>query len=103
MRIGRRTALALPAALAAPAIPRAQGAIDITVHYAQPHIFKASFDAIIEAISRREPSIRVTTVTSPNYEEGAQLILRQAATNQLPDLTYQGFNRLRLFSERRIA
>lgn len=103
MRIGRRTALTLPAALAAPAIPRAHNAIDITVHYAQPHIFKASFDAIIEVFSRREPSIRITTVTSPNYEEGAQLILRQAATNQLPDLTYQGFNRLRLFRERRIA
>lgn len=99
----RRAALALPAALAAPAIPRAQGAVEITVHYAQPHIFKSSYDAIIEAFARREPAIRVNTVTSPNYEEGAQLILRQAATNQLPDLTYQGFNRLRIFTERRLA
>jgi multiple sugar transport system substrate-binding protein len=99
----RRAALALPAALAAPAIPRAQGAVEITVHYAQPHIFKASFDAIVEAFARREPGIRVATVTSPNYEEGAQLLLRQAATGQLPDLSYQGFNRLRIFVERRIA
>jgi multiple sugar transport system substrate-binding protein len=102
-KLSRRTALALPAALAMPAIPRAQGSVEITVHYAQPHIFKASFDAIIEAFARREPAIRVTTVTTPNYEEGAQLLLRQAATNQLPDLSYQGFNRLRIFTERRIA
>ena len=34
---------------------------------------------------------------------GAQLLLRQAATNQLPDLSYQGFNRLRVFAERGIA
>jgi len=55
------------------------------------------------AFARREPGIRIEWVTTPNYEEGMQLILRQAATNQLPDLSYQGFNRLRLFAERGIA
>jgi len=106
-RLGRRAALALPmglaGTLAAPAIPRAQSAVEITIHYAQPFIFKASYDALIAAFARIEPNIRINTVTTPNYAEGAQLLLRQAATNQLPDLSYQGLNLMRVFAERQIA
>ena len=78
-RLTRRTALALPVALAAPSIPRAQGSVEITVHYAQPFIFKPSYDAITEAFARAEPSIRINYVTTPSYQEGTQLLLRQAA------------------------
>ncbi|HWL79476.1 MAG TPA: ABC transporter substrate-binding protein [Roseomonas sp.] len=102
--IGRRATFLLgAAALAAPRLARAQGTTEITVHYAQPYIYKASYDAILDAFGKREPSIKVNVITTPNYEEGAQLLLRQAATNQLPDLSYQGFNRLRVFAERGIA
>ena len=103
MKLNRRSALALPVALCLPSLARAQQATDITVHYAQPAIFKASYDAILARFALLEPAIRVNVVTTPNYEEGAQLLLRQAATNQLPDLSYQGFNRLRVFAERGIA
>ena len=102
-RLSRRAALALPLSLAAPAIPRAQGAVEITVHYAQPFIFKPSYDAITEAFARVAPGIRITYVNTPNYQEGTQLLLRQAATNQLPDLSFQGLNLLRVFAERGIA
>lgn len=103
MRLTRRATMALVAApLAAPAV-RAQAPVTITVHYAQPFIFKESYDAIAAEFAKREPNIRIEWVTTPNYEEGMQLILRQAATNQMPDLSYQGFNRLRLFAERQIA
>ncbi len=103
MTVTRRSALMLPAAmLAMPAIARAQQA-SITVHYAQPFIYQGSYDAISAAFAKKEPGIKVEFVTTPNYEEGAQLLLRQAATNQLPDLSYQGFNRLRVFAERGIA
>lgn len=99
----RRTLLATtPALLAAPAL-RAQGATEITVHYAQPFIFKESYDALAAEFARREPGIRLNWVTTPNYEEGMQLLLRQAATRMEVDLSYQGFNRLRLFAERGIA
>lgn len=103
--IARRAALSLAAfsPLAAPRLARAQAPVAITVHYAQPFIFKESYDAIAAEFAKREPDIRVEWVTTPNYEEGMQLVLRQAATNQLPDLSYQGFNRLRLFAERGIA
>jgi multiple sugar transport system substrate-binding protein len=99
----RRTVLALPGALALPAIARAQPPIAITVHYAQPFIFQASKEAVTAAFAKREPNIRINFVTSPNYPEGAQFILRQAATNQLPDLSFQGLNLLRVSAERGIA
>jgi multiple sugar transport system substrate-binding protein len=102
-RLSRRAALALPAALAAPAIPRAQGAVGITVHYPQPLAFKDSFDAIAAAFARAEPQISVGFVTSPSYADGAQQVLRQAVTDQLPDLSFQSFNLLRMFAERGIA
>jgi multiple sugar transport system substrate-binding protein len=99
----RRTVFGATAGLlAAPAV-RAQAAVEITVHYAQPNIFKESYDAITTEFIRREPGISMRFVTTPNYEEGNQLILRQAAANQLVDLSYQGFNRLRVFAERGIA
>ncbi|MBP0445299.1 ABC transporter substrate-binding protein [Roseomonas sp. SSH11] len=102
--LSRRVALSAPAAmLFAPRVLRAQSPVEITVHYAQPFIYKEAYDALLAAFTRREPNIKVNYVTTPNYEEGAQLILRQAATNQLPDLSYQGFNRLRVFAERGIA
>lgn len=102
--VSRRTALALPlAALAAPRIARADQAVEITVHYAQPFIYKDSYDAITAEFARREPNIKINYVTTPNYEEGTQLILRAAASGQMPDLSYQGFNRLRVFAERGIA
>jgi multiple sugar transport system substrate-binding protein len=88
--------------LATPAM--AQGTTEITVHIPSPVIFRDSFTAQIAAFARYEPGIRINTVTTPNYEEGMQLILRQAAAGQLAvDLSYQGFNRLRLFAERGIA
>lgn len=105
--INRRQVLALPAgaavaSLAMPHVARAQS-VEITVHYAQPAIFKESKDAIAAEFAKREPNIKINWITTPNYEEGTQLILRQAATNQLPDLSYQGFNRLRVFAERKIC
>ncbi len=86
------------AALFAPRVLRAQPVTEITVHYAQPVIYKEAYDAITAEFARREPNIRINYVTTVNYEEGMQLILRQAAAGGLPDLSYQGFNRLRLFA-----
>ena len=103
MKIDRRTLAASTAALFAPRVLRAQTTTEITVHYAQPVIYKESYDAIAAEFAKREPNIRINWMTTPNYEEGMQLVLRQQATNQTIDLSYQGFNRLRLFAERGIA
>ncbi len=90
--------------LALPALARAQGATEITVHYAQPVIFKESFDAMAAAFATVEPGIRINWITTPSYDDGLQLVLRQAATNNLTiDLSYQGFNRMRALAERGLA
>jgi multiple sugar transport system substrate-binding protein len=98
----RRLALALPALLAAPLVARAQ-AVEITIQYAQPHVFKDSKDAVAAAFARREPGIRINWVTTPNYDEGLQLVLRQAVAGGSIDLSYQGLNRLRAVAERGLA
>jgi multiple sugar transport system substrate-binding protein len=89
-------------ALAAPAV-RAQPNVEITVHYSQPHVFRESKEAVAAAFSRHEPGIRINWVTTPNYDEGTQLILRQAVAGTQADLTYQGLNRLRVLAERGIC
>ncbi|KPL53048.1 ABC transporter substrate-binding protein [Prosthecomicrobium hirschii] len=107
LSISRRGALGLAggaaATLAMPGIVRAAG-VDLVVHYSMPAIFKDAQEAIAAAFNARQSAIRVSYVNpTPTYEDGAQLILRQAATGQLPDVSFQGLNRLRLFAERGIA
>lgn len=104
----RRSALGLVAgtaatALMAPAV-RAQTPVAISVHYSMPAIFKPAKDAVMEAFAKRFPNIQATYANpTPTYEDGAQLLLRGAATQNLPDVSFQGLNRLRLFAERGIA
>jgi len=107
MTLTRRTTLGLmagsTAAVLAPAIARAQ-TVEISAHYSMPAIFKAAQDAVVEAFHRSQSAVRVNYVNpTPSYEDGAQLILRGAATGQLPDITFQGLNRLRIFAERNLA
>lgn len=103
----RRGALAVvggaAASLAMPAVARAQ-TIELVAHYSMPPIFKEAQEAVAAAFNARSAAIKVSYVNpSPTYEDGAQLILRQAATGQLPDVSFQGLNRLRMFAERDIA
>lgn len=107
--VTRRRALALAAGSAAaagifkPAIVQAQAA-ELSVHYSMPAIFKDAQEEVAATFMRQNPAIKVAYLNpTPTYEDGAQLILRQAATNQLPDVSFQGLNRLRLFAERGIA
>lgn len=106
-KISRRTALGIGAGAAAtvamPHVVRAATS-DLVVHYSMPAIFKDAQDKIAAAFNARSSSVKVAYVNpTPTYEDGAQLILRQSATNQLPDVSFQGLNRLRMFAERGIA
>lgn len=105
--MNRRQALAAAGGATAtvfmPAIARAN-TVEIVAHYSMPAIFKEAQDAVLAAFSAKHPEVKVTYVNpTPTYEDGAQLILRGATTNQLPDVSFQGLNRLRLFAERGIA
>lgn len=91
----RRTLLATGAALlAAPTIGRAQGQVTLDVLFANPS-FARFFTPIAEAFTKANPGIRIAfRQPAPNYDEQHQALLRGALTNQLPDVTFPGFNRL---------
>ncbi len=106
-QVTRRTGLAIMGGASAsvfmPAVVRAQ-AVEIQAHYSMPAIFKEAQDAVLAAFSAKHPEVKVTYVNpTPTYEDGAQLLLRNAATNSMPDISFQGLNRLRMFAERGIA
>jgi multiple sugar transport system substrate-binding protein len=106
-KLTRRTGLALMSGAATtvfmPAVARAQ-AVEIIAHYSMPAIFKEAQDAVLAAFSAKHPEVKVTYVNpTPTYEDGAQLLLRNAATNSMPEVSFQGLNRLRMFAERGIA
>jgi multiple sugar transport system substrate-binding protein len=105
--LSRRHGLALiggaTAGVFMPSVVRAQ-ATEIQVHYSMPAIFKEAQDAVMAAFQSKHPEVKATYVNpTPTYEDGAQLLLRNAATGQMPDVSFQGLNRLRMFAERGIA
>ena len=90
----RSTLLAGTGVLAAPALPRAQTAVTLDVLFANPS-FARFFTPIAEAFQRANPDVRIAfRQPAPNYDELHQALLRGALTNQLPDVTFPGFNRL---------
>ncbi len=108
MKITRRALLAGTASLsgtvALPGYLRAQSAgTEIQVQYSTPVLFKALMEDLARTFMERNPSIRVT-LRAPElgYEEIMQRNLRDAVTNQLPDVAFHGLNRQRTLDERGI-
>ncbi len=81
-------------ALSAQMIARAQTGIELSV----THCFPSHDDfhtEIANAFMAANPDVKISFNNSPpTYEEGHSLILRQALTNQLPDIFYSGFHLL---------
>ena len=75
----------------------------LTVHYPMPGFFKDVMDTISTKFMEENPDIKIQFANpSATYEEGIQLIMRQAGTAEMPDLTFIGLNRLRMADERSI-
>ncbi|WP_105428263.1 ABC transporter substrate-binding protein [Neorhizobium sp. T6_25] len=73
----------------------------LTVHYPMPGFFKDVMDTISKKFMEENPDIKIQFANpSATYEEGIQLIMRQAGTAEMPDLTFIGLNRLRMVQER---
>lgn len=102
MSVTRRLLLAAPLAL--PFLPRAaRAATELVVHYPMPAFFKDAMDQLSTAFTKENPDITVRfPAPSPTYEDGVQLVLRQSAAGGLPDVSFQGLNRLRFLAERNI-
>lgn len=82
----------------------AQQPLEIVVDYPYPAIFKEVHEKIAKDFMAKYPQYKVVfRAPTPDYEEATQQALRQAVTNQLPDVSYQGLNRQRVFVDRGIA
>lgn len=89
---GAAAALAAAAALVAPAA--AQGTVTLDVLYCYPS-FARFHEPLAAEFMKRHPDIKIQfRAPAASYDEGHQLILRSAVTNQLPDLYYAGYHLL---------
>ena len=77
---------------------------EILVHYPMPGFFKNVMDQISTEYAKQHPDVKITFASpSPTYEDGLQLMLRQAGTSEMPDVSFIGLNRLRVLAERNIG
>ncbi len=101
--LSRRRLLATPLALPLLARPAAAAATELIVHYAMPAIFKDPMEQIAAAFAKENPDIAVHfPAPSPTYEDGLQQVIRQSAAGGMPDVSFQGLNRLRFLAERNL-
>jgi multiple sugar transport system substrate-binding protein len=79
------------ALMASPAMAQ-QTSLDVL--YAFP-AFAKFHEAIAQEFMKRHPDIKIEfRAPAPTYDDGHQTMLRQAVTNQLPDVYYSGFHLL---------
>lgn len=101
--ITRRTALGLAFAGAGASAAHAQAGLELVVHYPMPAFFKDVMEQIATEFTTANPDIRIRyPAPSPNYEDAVQTVMRQGSTGGLPDVSFQGLNRLRTLMERRL-
>ena len=101
--LSRRHLLAAPLALPLLSRPARAAATELVAHYAMPAIFKEPMEQLAAAFTRANPDITVRfPAASPTYEDGLQQVIRQAAAGGLPDVSFQGLNRLRFLAERNL-
>jgi multiple sugar transport system substrate-binding protein len=81
--------MVLAAGVTAPPL-LAQTTLDVL--YPQPS-FAKFHEPIAQEFMKRHPDVKITfRAPVANYDEGHQVMLRQAVTNQLPDLYFSGFH-----------
>jgi multiple sugar transport system substrate-binding protein len=81
----------------------AQTQTEIVLQYPYPELFTETHKRIAEEFAKERPDIKIT-LRAPyeSYEDGTQKVLREAVTNQMPDVTFQGLNRIRVLVDKNI-
>jgi multiple sugar transport system substrate-binding protein len=83
---------ALCALLLRPAAPAQAASVALDVYYANPS-FATFYEEIAREFMKRNPDIAVQfRAPAPTYDVGQQTMLRQAITNQLPDVDFTSFS-----------
>ncbi|MBO4221250.1 ABC transporter substrate-binding protein [Bradyrhizobium neotropicale] len=81
----------------------AQTQTEIVLQYPYPELFAETHKHIAEEFAKERPDIKIT-LRAPyeSYEDATQKVLREAVTNQMPDVTFQGLNRIRVLVDKNI-
>ena len=81
----------------------AQQQTEVVLQFPYPELFTETHKRIAEEFAKVHPEIKVTfRAPYESYEEATQKVLREAVTNQLPDVTFQGLNRIRVLVDKNI-
>ncbi|NEW98200.1 ABC transporter substrate-binding protein [Rhodopseudomonas sp. BR0G17] len=81
----------------------AQQQTEVVLQYPYPELFTETHKRIAEEFAKVHPEIKVTfRAPYESYEEATQKVLREAVTNQPPDVTFQGLNRIRVLVDKTI-
>jgi len=82
----------------------ALAATELVVQYPYGGTFKDTFAQLEQEFEAQNPDIDVTfRAPYEDYEDGTQKVMREAITKQLPDISFQGLNRVRPLVDRNIA
>lgn len=84
--------------------PAAQAPVEVVVQYPYGELFDETHKQIAAEFAKLRPDIKVTfRAPYDSYEEGTQKVLREAITRQMPDVSFQGLNRIRVLVDRNVA
>src|SRR5882757_1246818 len=76
----------------------------LTVLYSAPDVWGNIHQEITKEFNAKHPDIKLTFISNyKEYEDALQGVPRGAITGQLPDVTFQGLNRIRVLSDRGLA
>jgi len=75
--------------------------ITLSVLHEKAFVFKDVHNQIANEFMQKHPDVDVKFLAPAKaYEECVQIVLRGAITNNMPDVSYQGHNRVRIFVDR---
>lgn len=76
----------------------------VEISYSYPKLFKEVHATLEKEFEKKFPNIDVKVRPgSVNYEDETQKVLRQSITKEMPDVSFQGLNRFRIFADKKLA
>jgi multiple sugar transport system substrate-binding protein len=94
----------LSAAMVLATVPALAQQTEVVIQYPYGELFNETHKQIAAAFAKDNPDIKITfRAPYDSYEEATQKVLREAITKQMPDITFQGLNRLRVLVDRGLA
>lgn len=94
----------LSATLALCAVPALAQQTEIVIQYPYGELFNDTHKQIAAEFAKTNPDIKITfRAPYDSYEDATQKVLRESITKQMPDITFQGLNRVRVFVDRGLA